>query len=192
MNKPSELLCGVPRCGDLKGFRIKARKAPPEAPLARGSPHRPPRKGLDHRARRQGLRDKVPSAGGQAAPAVKLSMCKIKAFPSPSYVQQQPSDPVVPQLSMHRDPNRALEVWHNRGLDTNEPASVQGLLGADLQVQPSINVDDGWLPVKRYKEETMNVDRTRQQVYFDDSDEPTLRRIIKQQRKIAEPPSNSR
>ena len=40
---------------------------------------------------------------------------------------------------------------------------------------PSINVDDGWRPVKQYIEETMKVPTDREQVYFEDWDEAALR-----------------
>ena len=51
---------------------------------------------------------------------------------------------------------------------------------------PSINVDDGWRPVKKYIEETMKVPVDREQTYFEEWDEPALRQIIRQQRKITE------
>ncbi|CAE7598869.1 unnamed protein product, partial [Symbiodinium sp. CCMP2456] len=49
---------------------------------------------------------------------------------------------------------------------------------------PSINVDDGWKPVKKYIQETTDTDR--EKVYFEDWDEAALRRIIAQQRKITQ------
>ena len=51
---------------------------------------------------------------------------------------------------------------------------------------PSIMVDDGWRPVKKYIEETMKVPVDREQTYFEEWDEPALRQIIRQQRKITE------
>ena len=51
---------------------------------------------------------------------------------------------------------------------------------------PSINVDDGWIPVKKYIEEDLGVNAEREQAYWEDWDEPALRRIIQQQRKITE------
>ena len=47
-------------------------------------------------------------------------------------------------------------------------------------------MDDGWRPVKRYIEETMKVPTDREQTYFEEWDEPALRQIIRQQRKITE------
>ena len=50
---------------------------------------------------------------------------------------------------------------------------------------PSIAVDDGWIPVK-YIEEDLGVNTEREQAYWEEWDEPALRRIIQQQRKITE------
>ena len=47
---------------------------------------------------------------------------------------------------------------------------------------PSVNIDDGWIPVKNY----IGVNTEREQAYWDEWDEPALRRIIQQQRKITE------
>ena len=46
---------------------------------------------------------------------------------------------------------------------------------------PSIDIDDGWIPVKKYIEEDLGVNTER-----DEWDEAALRRIIQQQRKITE------
>ena len=62
----------------------------------------------------------------------------------------------------------------------------RGLFERIYVFSPSINVDDGWRPVKQYIEDTMKVDTTREQVYFEDWDEQALRRIIDQQRKITQ------
>ena len=51
---------------------------------------------------------------------------------------------------------------------------------------PSIMVDDGWRPVKKYIEETMKVPVDREQTYFEEWDEPALCQIIRQLRKITE------
>ena len=51
---------------------------------------------------------------------------------------------------------------------------------------PSIAVDDGWIPVKKYIEQDLGVNTEREQAYWEDWDEPALRRIIQQQRKITE------
>ena len=51
---------------------------------------------------------------------------------------------------------------------------------------PSIDIDDGWIPVKKYIEQDLGVNTEREQAYWDEWDEPALRRIIQQQRKITE------
>ena len=51
---------------------------------------------------------------------------------------------------------------------------------------PSIDIDDGWIPVKKYIEEDLGVNTEREQAYWDKWDEAALRRIILQQRKITE------
>ena len=51
---------------------------------------------------------------------------------------------------------------------------------------PSIDIDDGWIPVKKYIEQDLGVSTEREQAYWDKWDEPALRRIIQQQRKITE------
>ena len=51
---------------------------------------------------------------------------------------------------------------------------------------PSVNIDDGWIPVKKYIEQDLGVNTEREQAYWDEWDESALRRIIQQQRKITE------
>ena len=51
---------------------------------------------------------------------------------------------------------------------------------------PSVNIDDGWIPVKKYIEGDLGVNTEREQTYWDEWDEAALRRIIQQQRKITE------
>ena len=51
---------------------------------------------------------------------------------------------------------------------------------------PSVNIDDGWTPVKKYIEEDLGVNTEWEQTYWDEWDEAALRRIIQQQRKITE------
>ena len=51
---------------------------------------------------------------------------------------------------------------------------------------PSIDIDDGWIPVKKYIEQDLGVNTEREQAYWDEWDKAALRRIIQQQRKITE------
>ena len=48
---------------------------------------------------------------------------------------------------------------------------------------PSINIDNSWIPVKKYIEEDVGV---KNRGYWDEWNEAALRRIIQQQRKITE------
>ena len=50
---------------------------------------------------------------------------------------------------------------------------------------PSVNIDDGWIPVRKYIEQD-RVNTEREQAYWDEWDEAALRRIIQQQRKITD------
>ena len=43
---------------------------------------------------------------------------------------------------------------------------------------PSVNIDDGWIPVKKYIEEDLGVNTEREQTYWDEWDEAALRRIM--------------
>ena len=68
----------------------------------------------------------------------------------------------------------------------------RGLRASSQQVEriyvfsPSVNTDDGWIPVKKYIEGDLGVNAEREQTYWDEWDEAALRRIIQQQRKITE------
>ena len=114
-------------------------------------------------------------------------MGKIKVFPTPDYKSKQPHDPAVPQL-----PSTGILLGPSKSGKT-----VVALISMILEqyrgcferiyvFSPSINVDDGWKPVKQYIEETMKVNTDREQVYFENWDEAALRRIIDQQRKITQ------
>ena len=51
---------------------------------------------------------------------------------------------------------------------------------------PSVNIDDSWIPVKKYIEEDLGVSAEREQAYWNEWDEAALRGIIQRQRKITE------
>ena len=113
-------------------------------------------------------------------------MGKIKVFPTPDYRSKQPSDPVVPKL-----PSTGILLGPSKSGKTVALISMileqyRGCFERIYIFSPSINVDDGWRPVKQYIEETMKAPTDREQVYFEDWDEAALRQIIRQQRKITE------
>ena len=51
---------------------------------------------------------------------------------------------------------------------------------------PSVNIDDGWIPVKKYIEQDLGVNTEKEKAYWEDWDEAALRGIIQRQRKITE------
>ena len=113
-------------------------------------------------------------------------MGKIKIFPTPEYKSKQPHDPAVPQL-----PATGILLGPSKSGKTVALISMileqyRGCFERIYLFSPSINVDDGWRPVKKYIEETMKVNTDREQVYFENWDEAALRRIIDQQRKITQ------
>ena len=113
-------------------------------------------------------------------------MGKIRVFQTPDYSCKQPSDPAVPKL-----PSTGILLGPSKSGKTVALISMileqyRGCFERIYIFSPSINVDDGWRPVKQYIEETMKAPTDREQVYFEDWDEAALRQIIRQQRKITE------
>ena len=61
------------------------------------------------------------------------------------------------------------------------PVASAGLLGVFEKIyifSPSVNIDDSWIPVKKYIEEDLGVNTERKQAYYDEWDEAALRGII--------------
>ena len=113
-------------------------------------------------------------------------MGKVKLFPTPEYNSKQPKDPVVPKL-----PSTGILLGPSKTGKTVALISMileqyRGCFERVIIFSPSINVEDGWRPVKKYIEEVMKVNTDREQVYFEEWDGAALRRIIRQQRKITE------
>ena len=103
-------------------------------------------------------------------------MGKIKLFPTAEYSSKQPSDPVVPLVPC---------------ISSSAPASpakeqYRGVFEKIYIFSPSIGIDDGWIPVKKYIEEDLGVNTEQEQAYYDEWDEAALRGIIQRQRKITE------
>ena len=113
-------------------------------------------------------------------------MGKVKLFPSPEFYEQAAEGPSGPQTADDRHTAWTQQVRQEHSPRQHDSGAIQGLLRKNLLVQVSINVDDGWRPVKKYIEETMKVPVDREQTYFEEWDEPALRQIIRQQRKITE------
>ena len=113
-------------------------------------------------------------------------MGKVKLFPSPEKTSKQPKDPVVPKLPMTGILLGPSKSGKTVALISMILEQYRGCFERIYLFSPSINVDDGWRPVKKYIEETMKVPVDREQTYFEEWDEPALRQIIRQQRKITE------
>ena len=113
-------------------------------------------------------------------------MGKIKLFPVPEYSSKQSSDPVVPLV-----PCTGIFLGPSKSGKTVTLISLileqyRGVFERIYIFSPSIDIDDGWIPVKEYIEEDLGVNTEREQAYWEDWDEAALRRIIQQQRKITE------
>ena len=113
-------------------------------------------------------------------------MGKIKLFPVPEYSSKQSSDPVVPLV-----PCTGIFLGPSKSGKTVALISLileqyRGVFERIYVFSPSVNIDDGWIPVKKYIEGDLGVNTEREQTYWDEWDEAALRRIIQQQRKITE------
>ena len=106
-------------------------------------------------------------------------MGKIKLFPVPEYSSKQFGPRGAPG-TMHRHLPRPQQIRQNSLI----LEQYRGVFERIYIFSPSIAVDDGWIPVKKYIEEELGVNTEREQAYWEDWDEPALRRIIQQQRKI--------
>ena len=111
-------------------------------------------------------------------------MGKIKLFPVPEYSSKQPSDPVVPLV-----PCTGIFLGPSKSGKTVTLISLileqyRGVFERIYIFSPSIDIDDGWIPVKKYIEQDLGVNTEREQAYWDEWDEAALRRIIQQQQKL--------
>ena len=118
-------------------------------------------------------------------PVLKGRMGKIKLFPTTEYSSKQPSDPVVlvPCAGIFLGPSKSGKTVALISLILEQ---YRGVFERIYIFSPSVNMDDGWIPVKKYIEEDLGVNTEREQTYWDEWDEAALRRIIQQQRKITE------
>ena len=77
-------------------------------------------------------------------------MGKIKLFPTAEYSSKQPSDPVVPLV-----PCTGIFLGPSKSGKTVALISMileqyRGVFEKIYIFSPSINIDDGWIPVKKY------------------------------------------
>ena len=107
-------------------------------------------------------------------------MGKIKLFPTTEYSSKQSSDPVVPLV-----PCTGIFLGPSKSGKTVALISLileqyRGVFERIYVFSPSVNIDDGWIPVKKYIEGDLGVNTEREQTYWDEWDEAALRRIIQQ------------
>ena len=113
-------------------------------------------------------------------------MGKIKLFPTAEYSSKQPSHPVVclvPCTGIFLGPSKSGKTV---ALISMILEQYRGVFEKIYIFSPSINIDDGWIPVKKYIEEDLGVNTERERAYYDEWDEAALRNIIQRQRKITE------
>ena len=114
-------------------------------------------------------------------------MGKIKLFPTAEYSSKQPSDPVVPLVPCTGifllGPSKSGKTV---ALISMILEQYRGVFEKIYIFSPSINIDDSWIPVKKYIEEDLGVNTERERAYYDEWDEAALRDIIQRQRKITE------
>ena len=116
-------------------------------------------------------------------------MGPVKLFPNPNYTSKQPRDGVVPQVpcaGIFLGPSKSGKTVAliSAILEQYRTADGSSVFERIYIFSPSIEIDDGWKPVKEFIENEMGVNTDREQVYFDKWDEGALRTIIDQQRKI--------
>ena len=132
------------------------------------------------------LTDSPPGFPASNLGSKNKAMGKIKLFPVPEYSSKQSSDPVVPLV-----PCTGIFLGPSKSGKTVALISLileqyRGVFERIYVFSPSVNIDDGWIPVKKYIEGDLGVNTEREQTYWDEWDEAALRRIIQQQRKITE------
>ena len=99
-------------------------------------------------------------------------MGKIKLFPTPEYTSKQASDPVVPLV-----PCTGIFLGPSKSGKTVALISLileqyKGVFERIYVFSPSVNIDDGWIPVKKYIEQDLGVNTEREQAYWDDGMSP--------------------
>ena len=95
----------------------------------------------------------------------KGRMGKIKLFPTTEYTSKQASDPVVPLV-----PCTGIFLGPSKSSKTVALISLileqyRGVFERIYIFSPSVNIDDGWIPVKKYIEEDLGVNPEREQTY---------------------------
>ena len=90
-------------------------------------------------------------------------MGKIKLFPTPEYTSKQASDPVVflvPCTGIFFGPSKSGKTVALISLILEQ---YTGVFERIYVFSPSVNIDDGWIPVKKYIEQDLGVNTEREQ-----------------------------
>ena len=103
-------------------------------------------------------------------------MGRIRLFPTPEYTSKEPSDPVVPQV-----PRTGIFLGPSKSGKTVALISLileqyRGVFERIYVFSPSVNIDDGWIPVRKYIEQDLGANTEREQACWDEWDEAALRR----------------
>ena len=103
------------------------------------------------------------AAGFRNLRNAKGRMGKIKLFPTPEYTSKQASDPVVPLV-----PCTGIFLGPSKSGKTVALISLileqhKGVFERIYVFSPSVNIDDGWIPVKKYIEQDLGVNTEREQ-----------------------------
>ena len=97
------------------------------------------------------------AAGFRNLRNAKGRMGKIKLFPTPEYTSKQASDPVVPLVpctGIFLGPSKSGKTVALISLILEQYKRVFERI---YVFSPSVNIDDGWIPVKKYIEQDLGV-----------------------------------
>ena len=84
-------------------------------------------------------------------------MGKIKLFPTTEYSSKQASDPVVPLVPCTGIFLRPSKSGKTVALISLILEEYRGVFKKIYVFSPSVNIDDGWIPVKKYIEGDLGV-----------------------------------
>ena len=90
-------------------------------------------------------------------------MGKIKLFPTPEYTSKQASDPVVPCTGIFLGPSKSGKTVALISLILEQ---YKGVFERIYVFSPSVNIDDGWIPVKKYIEQDLGVNTERERCFW--------------------------
>ena len=85
-------------------------------------------------------------------------MGKIKLFPTTEFCSKQPSDPLVPCTGIFLGPSKSGKTVALVSLILEQ---YRGVFERIYVFSPSVNIDDGWIPVKKYIEGDLGVNTER-------------------------------